>query len=156
MSSICPKDRLELTSRFSYCSLELIVEDFAGCHNCLGIVPKISKKRRFLYYLLANIFHLNVSFIIVSLELEHWDLTYWITWINCLNFQDSSELCGSCRPYGLGRGVCFWKFNPPLFAGSSLPRTEIRPKHKEGVNWAQNKCHSWTQRPWKPLYRHFG
>ena len=62
---------LELTKRFSYCCLELIVEDFAGCHNCLGIVHNNSEKRRFLYYLLANIFHLNVSFIIVSLEFEH-------------------------------------------------------------------------------------
>ena len=53
------------------------------------------------------------------------------------------------------RGVYFWKFNPPLFAGLSLPQTEIRPKHNEGVIWAQNKCYFWIQHPWKPLYREF-
>ena len=31
------------------------------------------------------------------------------------------------------RGVYFQKFNPLLFAGLSLPRTDIRPKHKKGV-----------------------
>ena len=55
----------------------------------------------------------------------------------------------------LTRGAYFQKFNPPLFAGLSLPLTEIRPKHSEGVIWAQNKCHFWTQTPSKPLYRHF-
>ena len=53
------------------------------------------------------------------------------------------------------RGVYFWKFNPPLFATLSLPQTEIRPKHNQRVNWAQNKCYFWIQHPWKPLYRHF-
>ena len=27
----------------------------------------------------------------------------------------------------------FGNFNPPLFAGLSLPQTELRPKHNEGV-----------------------
>ena len=31
------------------------------------------------------------------------------------------------------RGVYFQKFNPPLFAGLSLPHTKIRPKHNGGV-----------------------
>ena len=61
------------------------------------------------------------------------------------------------HPYGVifgdlpPRGIYFRKFNPPLFAGLSLPRTEIRPNHNEGVIWAQNKCHIWAQHPWKPL-----
>ena len=48
------------------------------------------------------------------------------------------------------RGVYFRKFNPPLFARLSLPRTEIRLKHNEGVIWAQNKCYFRTQHPWNP------
>ena len=61
-----------------------------------------------------------------------------------------------CSHVALGdRGVYFWKFNPPLFAGLSLPQTEIRPKHNEGVIWAQNKCYFWIQHPRKPLYGHF-
>ena len=46
-------------------------------------------------------------------------------------------------------------FNPPLFARLSFPWTEISPKHNQGVIWAQNECHFWTQHPWKPLNRHF-
>ena len=60
------------------------------------------------------------------------------------------------RGWGWGdptRGVYFQKFNPLLFARLGLPRTEIRPKHSEGVLWAQNKGHFWTQHPWKPLDR---
>ena len=36
-----------------------------------------------------------------------------------------------------------------------LTWTEIRPKHNEGVIWAQNKWYLWIQHPWEPLYRHF-
>ena len=34
---------------------------------------------------------------------------------------------------GGSRGVYFQKFNPLLFAGLSLPRTKIGPKHNERV-----------------------
>ena len=49
------------------------------------------------------------------------------------------------KPFCRGsRGVYFQKFIPPLFVGLSLPRTEIRPKHDEGVIWAKNKNFSPT------------
>ena len=50
------------------------------------------------------------------------------------------------------KGLYFQNFNPLLFTELSLPRTKIRPKHSEGVVWAQSKGHFWTQHPWKPLY----
>ena len=56
-------------------------------------------------------------------------------------------------PYFPVRGVYFRKFNPLLFTRLGLPRTRIMPKHSEGVLWAQNKGHFWTQHPWKPLCR---
>ena len=40
------------------------------------------------------------------------------------------------------RGVYFQKSNPPVFAGLSLPQTDIRPKHKKGVVWAAHKIQS--------------
>ena len=49
-------------------------------------------------------------------------------------------------------GVYFKNSNPLLFAEFSLPRTKIRPKHSEGVVWAQSKGHFRTQHPWKPLH----
>ena len=51
------------------------------------------------------------------------------------------------------RGIYFRKFNPLLFARLSSPKTKIRPKHSEGVVWAQYKCPFWPQHPWKSLYR---
>ena len=49
-------------------------------------------------------------------------------------------------------GVYFQNSNPLLFAEFSLPQTKIRPKHSEGVVWAQSKGHFRTQHPWKPLH----
>ena len=49
-------------------------------------------------------------------------------------------------------GVYFRNFNPLVFAEFSLPRTKIRPKHSEGVVWAQSKGHFRTKHPWKPLH----
>ena len=49
-------------------------------------------------------------------------------------------------------GLYFQNFNPLLFTKLSLPRTKIRPKHSEGVVWAQSKGHFRTQHPWKPLH----
>ena len=58
-----------------------------------------------------------------------------------------------CTP--VGEPLKTLLFNPPLFARLSFPWTEISPKHNQGVIWAQNKCHFWTQHLWKPQYRHF-
>ena len=49
----------------------------------------------------------------------------------------------------MGRGVYLQKSNPLLFAGLSLPRTKIRPKHRERLVWAQNKVHFLTQHSWR-------
>ena len=50
------------------------------------------------------------------------------------------------------RGVYFQKFNPPHFDWLGLPRKKIRPKHTEGVVWAQSKGHFWTQHPALPVW----
>ena len=45
-----------------------------------------------------------------------------------------SGLCGFQKPFCSDRGAHFRKINPSLFARFSLPWTEIRSKHNEGVH----------------------
>ena len=58
-----------------------------------------------------------------------------------------------CQRSRKSRAAYFRKLNPLLFAGFSLPRTKLRLRPSEGVVWAQNQGHFWTQRSWKPLCR---
>ena len=42
------------------------------------------------------------------------------------------------------RGVCIWTFNLLLVQDWAYPGEKIRPKHIEGVVWAQNESHFWN------------
>mgnify|MGYP001801004475 CR=1 FL=1 len=55
---------------------------------------------------------------------------------------------------------CWWAFDNPAIQATTIRQIELsldrnQSQTQSRSDLSQNKCHFWTQHPWKPLYRHF-